>query len=82
MFLNYANLGMSVETLKLVMRDPEFILLDNADLYMTDELWDYIKSLNCCCHISLKKVRNYSLSNVTICTVSYLDDKIRLKKLV
>ena len=60
----------------------EFILLDNADLYMTKELWEYINNAKSYFIISIKGGSNIVFSDISICNVSYTPSTLTLEPLI
>lgn len=60
----------------------EFILLDNADLYMTKELWEYINSAKNYFIISMKGCSSIAFNNVSICNISYTPSTLTLEPLI
>lgn len=63
-------------------KDAEFILLDNADLYMTKELWQYISNAKSYFIIELKGWSNIIVKDMAICNVKYTSTMLTLESLI
>ena len=59
----------------------DYLLFDNADLFMTNEIWDEIKSNSAYSIISIKSFEDYSLEGVGICIVDFNESTLKLEDL-
>ena len=76
-YIDYQGAYLALDTIKSIVCDRDFILMDNADLYMTAELYDYLKSLNNYKVISLKDTMPLNLENTHIMRVNYKDNSLK-----
>ena len=66
--INYNSLDSIPELFKSI-KDGEFkvVLLDNADLYLTNDLLNYIKDVDCVIVIAMKQLYNIYCEGAKVC---------------
>lgn len=81
LYLNYDFKDITFEKFKVLSKDIKLFLLDNADLYMTSEIWNYLLSLDCYCMIVLRHLSEYSTSSINYNLISYSNNKLKVRQL-
>jgi len=81
-FFDYKNSEISFDVMRSQLSNKEYVLMDCADLYMTEKLWNWLKKIDAYCIISMKGLGDYNLNGVDICTVKFTNDNLRLERLV
>lgn len=79
---DYKTMDIDLDVVMNQFKNKEFVLMDCADLYMSNQLWNIIRSTDSYFIISMKGLADYKLKGVDICTVSYDNDNLRLERLV
>lgn len=64
----------------LSCKEKEVILLDNADLYLSPNMYNKIKSLNSIVIISKKKISNLSCNDTKMYVVHYRDKHLSIEE--
>ena len=80
LYINYENCNYTVEQMIGLCSVNKVIIMDDADLYMTQELYNYIK-LNCeQSLICLKDIYRIRRGNCGFYSIIYEGDTLRTKK--
>lgn len=78
---NYGSENKNLEWFKQSMKKAKVVLLDNADLYMTKELFNYLKSSDKQVIISIKHIEKLNFcNNCGFYTVVYDGKKLKTVK--
>lgn len=79
-YFDYNNSSADIlSVLRGMSTEPEVILLDNADLYATDEVVSLIKSLSDAIVVISIKERQ-KLRGSHLCNISYIDDSLYCRR--
>ncbi len=78
---NYNNIGLSADKIKDICSDTDVVFLDNADLYLTDDILQSILQTAKIIIISMKDTSNISTSDADIYNVEYSNLNLRIRKL-
>lgn len=79
-YLNFNNRHNTKETILTICGRSEVVLLDNADLYLTDEILRELKAENRFIIISVKDTAELDISEDNFYEVQYQNQKLRLRK--
>ena len=74
---DYNDIYFTLDEIKSIASNRDFVLMDSADLYMTPELFSYLKSLNNYKVISLKNIKDLDLTNVDMTLVKFKENSLR-----
>lgn len=79
-YLNFNNRHNTEKVILTLCKGKEVVLLDNADLYLTDEILRELKAENRFIIISVKDTAELDISEDNFYEVQYQNQKIRLRK--
>lgn len=80
-FINYRQARYTFEQIISDCNGAEMILIDNADLFITEELMKELKKIGKYILISLKDATKIDASNITEFLVHYENRKLRLEEI-
>lgn len=80
-FLDYKLESVDVDKIINLVKGVDLIIADNADLYMTKDLWDAINLEKVCTYMALRGVDDeYSLDKTDFYRVNYSENSLYLEK--
>lgn len=79
-FYNCRNCILDEELIKALCKDSQIVLLDNADLYLTNELLSWFKTQNMIVIICMKNTSHLDMEGVVEYTVDYRDRKVTIEE--
>lgn len=81
-FIDYKFLASGDEDLIFYhCRNKKLIILDNADLYLTSELFNKIRNLNATIILSKKSTFGLNMDDAHLYTIDYIDDSLITRRL-
>ena len=79
-FYNCRYCILDEESIKNLCKDSHVVLLDNADLYLTNELLSWFKTQNMVVLICMKNTSHLDMEGVIKYAVDYKDQRVRIEE--
>ena len=78
-FFNYQTSNTKNKLINV--KDDELVIMDNADLYLTRDILNELKTGKCIIILSIKNFHNIGLRDSTLYTVDYTENRFTLRRL-